>query len=291
MTKTIELRTAVPGPRSAEILARKEQVVAEPLSIYAPLVIAEGSGATLTDVDGNTFIDFTGGVGCLAVGHAQPARRRGGAGADAALRAHRLHGRAVRGLRRARRAALRADADLRTDEGRVLQLRRRGGRERREDRARPHEAAGRDRVRGRLSRAHAARDHAHVEDAPVQGRPRAVRAGGLPRRRSRTTIAARTQPPRWPRSSAPSSRRSPPSRWPRSSSSRSRARAASSSAPGVPGRPPRALRRARHRADRRRGADRLRPHRPDVRDRALTTSSPTSSSSRSRSPAACRSPA
>ena len=71
-TKTIELVTAVPGPRSAEILARKEQVVAEPLSIYVPVVAAEGRGATLTDVDGNTFIDFTGGVGCLAVGHAHP---------------------------------------------------------------------------------------------------------------------------------------------------------------------------------------------------------------------------
>ena len=30
------------------------------------------SGATITDVDGNTFIDFTGGVGCLNVGHAHP---------------------------------------------------------------------------------------------------------------------------------------------------------------------------------------------------------------------------
>jgi 4-aminobutyrate aminotransferase/(S)-3-amino-2-methylpropionate transaminase len=71
-TKTIELVTAVPGPRSAEILARKERVVAEPLSCYVPVVAAEGRGATLTDVDGNTFIDFTGGVGCLAVGHAHP---------------------------------------------------------------------------------------------------------------------------------------------------------------------------------------------------------------------------
>ena len=35
-------------------------------------MIAEGHGATLTDVDGNTFIDFTGGVGCLNVGHSHP---------------------------------------------------------------------------------------------------------------------------------------------------------------------------------------------------------------------------
>src|SRR4051812_31670092 len=38
-----------------------------------PIVVEEGRGATLTDVDGNTFIDFTGGVGCLNVGHAHPA--------------------------------------------------------------------------------------------------------------------------------------------------------------------------------------------------------------------------
>ena len=71
-TKTIELRTDIPGPRSREILDRKERVVADPLSIYIPVVIERGQGATLTDVDGNTFIDFTGGVGCLNVGHSHP---------------------------------------------------------------------------------------------------------------------------------------------------------------------------------------------------------------------------
>jgi 4-aminobutyrate aminotransferase/(S)-3-amino-2-methylpropionate transaminase len=72
MTRTIELRTAVPGPRSAEILRRKREVVADPLSIYVPVVVERGRGALVTDVDGNTFIDFTGGVGCLNVGHAHP---------------------------------------------------------------------------------------------------------------------------------------------------------------------------------------------------------------------------
>ena len=71
-TMSIELRTQIRGPRSQEILARKHRVVAAPLSIYLPIVAAEGRGATLTDVDGNTFIDFTGGVGCLNVGHANP---------------------------------------------------------------------------------------------------------------------------------------------------------------------------------------------------------------------------
>src|SRR5687767_2971256 len=71
-TKTIELRTAVPGPRSAEILERKLRAVANAKTIVLPVVAQEGRGATITDVDGNVFIDFTGGVGCLNVGHAHP---------------------------------------------------------------------------------------------------------------------------------------------------------------------------------------------------------------------------
>src|SRR6266540_1025058 len=58
-TKTIDLETAIPGPRSQEILARKQRVIAGPLSIFLPVVIERGEGATLTDVDGNTFTDFT----------------------------------------------------------------------------------------------------------------------------------------------------------------------------------------------------------------------------------------
>jgi 4-aminobutyrate aminotransferase/(S)-3-amino-2-methylpropionate transaminase len=72
MTRTIDLKTAIPGPKSQAILERKAKVVADPLSVFLPVVIDEGRGATLTDVDGNTFIDFTGGVGCLNVGHSHP---------------------------------------------------------------------------------------------------------------------------------------------------------------------------------------------------------------------------
>jgi 4-aminobutyrate aminotransferase/(S)-3-amino-2-methylpropionate transaminase len=71
-TRAIELRTALPGPRSQALIERKERVVAGPLSLTFPVAIAEGRGALLTDVDGNTFIDFTGGVGCLNVGHSHP---------------------------------------------------------------------------------------------------------------------------------------------------------------------------------------------------------------------------
>ena len=71
-TKTIDIRTAIPGPRSAAILERKSRVIANAKTIAIPIVAQEGRGATLTDVDGNVFIDFTGGVGCLNVGHAHP---------------------------------------------------------------------------------------------------------------------------------------------------------------------------------------------------------------------------
>src|SRR3954468_17243014 len=71
-TRSIQLKTEIPGPRSREILERKERVVADPLSVYLPIVAAEGRGARLTDVDGNTFIDFAGGVGVLNVGHSHP---------------------------------------------------------------------------------------------------------------------------------------------------------------------------------------------------------------------------
>jgi len=72
VTRAIELRTEIPGPRSREITERKERVVADPLGLYLPIMIAHGNGAIVTDVDGNSFVDFTGGVGCLNVGHAHP---------------------------------------------------------------------------------------------------------------------------------------------------------------------------------------------------------------------------
>jgi 4-aminobutyrate aminotransferase / (S)-3-amino-2-methylpropionate transaminase / 5-aminovalerate transaminase len=71
-TRAIRLVTDVPGPRSNEVLERLGASVARPLSITFPIAAAEGRGATLTDVDGNVFLDFTGGVGCLNIGHAHP---------------------------------------------------------------------------------------------------------------------------------------------------------------------------------------------------------------------------
>jgi 4-aminobutyrate aminotransferase / (S)-3-amino-2-methylpropionate transaminase / 5-aminovalerate transaminase len=71
-TRAIELKTDVPGPQSRRVLERLAASVASPLAITFPVVAAEARGATITDIDGNTFIDFAGGVGCLNVGHSHP---------------------------------------------------------------------------------------------------------------------------------------------------------------------------------------------------------------------------
>ena len=70
MTKFISLKTSLPGPKSQEIAKKREKYVAKPMgSSLSPCYIAHGEGASVTDVDGNQFIDLTGGWGCLAVGH------------------------------------------------------------------------------------------------------------------------------------------------------------------------------------------------------------------------------
>jgi 4-aminobutyrate aminotransferase/(S)-3-amino-2-methylpropionate transaminase len=69
---SIVLRTEIPGPRSRELTARKDRVVARAKSLWTPVWVDHAEGALLTDVDGNTFIDFGGGIGCLNVGHSHP---------------------------------------------------------------------------------------------------------------------------------------------------------------------------------------------------------------------------
>jgi len=71
-TKFIRLTTPVPGPRSVEIMNRKDTLVPNAFSIHAPVAIKEASGALITDVDQNIFIDLAGGLGCMNVGYSHP---------------------------------------------------------------------------------------------------------------------------------------------------------------------------------------------------------------------------
>ena len=69
---SINLVTEIPGPRSKAIIERKEKVVAEAVSLHALAVIDRSEGAAFTDVDGNTLLDFSGGLGCQLVGYSHP---------------------------------------------------------------------------------------------------------------------------------------------------------------------------------------------------------------------------
>src|SRR6266542_4238322 len=72
MGKAIHMVTHIPGPRSRAVLERKARVVCDPLDIHVPAVIDRGEGARITDLDGNTMLDFSGGLGCHLVGYSHP---------------------------------------------------------------------------------------------------------------------------------------------------------------------------------------------------------------------------
>ncbi|KUO79051.1 MAG: 4-aminobutyrate aminotransferase [Desulfosporosinus sp. BRH_c37] len=63
------VKTELPGPKSQELLERKNKFTARGISQGTPLFIDKAEGALMTDVDGNTFIDFYGGIGVLNAGH------------------------------------------------------------------------------------------------------------------------------------------------------------------------------------------------------------------------------
>jgi 4-aminobutyrate aminotransferase/(S)-3-amino-2-methylpropionate transaminase len=71
-TALIHLTGPVPGPRSAALLERRRKAVLAGVATLHPIFVERASGATITDIDGNTFIDFTGGIGVMNVGHTDP---------------------------------------------------------------------------------------------------------------------------------------------------------------------------------------------------------------------------
>src|SRR6266446_7827626 len=69
---TIQIRTAIPGPKSKALMDRRNAAVARGPYHSTPVFVAKAEGAVLEDVDGNRFIDFAGGIGCLNMGHRAP---------------------------------------------------------------------------------------------------------------------------------------------------------------------------------------------------------------------------
>lgn len=68
-TKTIEIKTELPGPKASAVLARRDASVVRGLYRSCPIVADTARGAAVTDVDGNTFIDLNAGIGALNCGH------------------------------------------------------------------------------------------------------------------------------------------------------------------------------------------------------------------------------
>jgi len=71
----VVIRTPIPGPRSKDTVAREQRHLAPGLqgfALWAGVAMDSGQGSTLTDVDGNTYIDLIGGIGVNALGHCHP---------------------------------------------------------------------------------------------------------------------------------------------------------------------------------------------------------------------------
>jgi len=69
----IRIRTELPGPRSRALLEQRRRWVSAGIAEARHGVFFErGEGARLVDVDGNVFLDFAGGIGCLNAGHSAP---------------------------------------------------------------------------------------------------------------------------------------------------------------------------------------------------------------------------
>src|ERR671917_2863011 len=72
MLESTRIKTEIPGPKSRALMERRRGAVSSGVGIATPIFAGEAKGALLTDVDGNTFIDFGGGIGVMNVGHADP---------------------------------------------------------------------------------------------------------------------------------------------------------------------------------------------------------------------------
>ncbi|MDX6769976.1 MAG: 4-aminobutyrate--2-oxoglutarate transaminase [Elusimicrobiota bacterium] len=71
-TKSIVLKTELPGPKSRALMARREKAVARGPYHSTPVFAASASGALIVDADGNRLIDLGAGIGVANVGHAEP---------------------------------------------------------------------------------------------------------------------------------------------------------------------------------------------------------------------------
>jgi len=71
-TRVPDIRTPLPGPNAAKIVARDRRVVSSSYTRDYPFVMAKGQGAVVEDVDGNVFLDCAAGIAVTGTGHSHP---------------------------------------------------------------------------------------------------------------------------------------------------------------------------------------------------------------------------
>ncbi len=67
-----DIRTPLPGPKAAALIARDAAVISPSYTRSYPLVIARGEGAVVEDVDGNVFVDCAAGIAVNSTGVSHP---------------------------------------------------------------------------------------------------------------------------------------------------------------------------------------------------------------------------
>src|SRR6202167_3581338 len=70
--KLPKLITSLPGPKAKRVVGEDDRYISPSYTRGYPLVAKSGSGATITDVDGNVFLDFAAGIAVVATGHCHP---------------------------------------------------------------------------------------------------------------------------------------------------------------------------------------------------------------------------
>ena len=65
----IQLKTALPGPKSQAMLERRKNALPSGLAKSTEIAVDRADGALVWDLDGNQLLDFAGGIGMINVGH------------------------------------------------------------------------------------------------------------------------------------------------------------------------------------------------------------------------------
>ncbi len=66
------LKTVLPGPLAKKAIEADDRLISPSYTRSYPLVVKSGSGTRITDVDGNTLLDFTAGIAVTSTGHCHP---------------------------------------------------------------------------------------------------------------------------------------------------------------------------------------------------------------------------